>query len=61
MAPYKQILIRKVFNKLLNTTASYLSKLSEKQGGYAGRISESGAIKLESDVVGVVDMVVRGE
>jgi len=40
--------------------ASYLSKLLAKRRGYARRISELGAITLESDVVGVVDVVVRG-
>jgi len=61
MTPYKRILTGKVFNKLLNTTASYFSKLLEKRiWGYAGRISELGAIGLERDVAGVVGVVVRG-
>ncbi|CUS11512.1 unnamed protein product [Tuber aestivum] len=61
MTPYKRILTEKVFNKLLNTTASYFSKLLEKRiWGYAGRISELGAIRLERDVAGVVGVVVRG-
>ncbi|PWW74812.1 COG4-domain-containing protein [Tuber magnatum] len=61
MTPYKRILTEKVFNKLLNTTASYSSKLLEKRiWGYAGRISELGAIRLERDVAGVVGVVVRG-
>ena len=60
MALYKRILIGKSFHKLLNTTASYLSELAEKRREYAGIISELGAIKLESDAVGVVDIVVRG-
>ena len=45
---------------MLNNTASCLSKLLEKRGGCAKRISESGAIKLESDVAGVVDVVASG-
>jgi len=36
MAPYKRILMGEIFNKLLNTTAGYLSELSEKRRGYAG-------------------------
>src|SRR5712664_3257900 len=61
MIPYKRILTGKGFNKLLNTTASYLSKLLEKRiWGYAGRISELGAIRLEKDIAGVLDVVVRG-
>ena len=59
MAPYKRILTRKVFNKLLNTRASYLSKLLEKRRRYVRRISELGVIKLESDVAGIMDVVVR--
>jgi len=38
----------------LNTTASYFAKLLEKRRGYTGRISELGAIKLESDLAGIV-------
>ena len=61
MAPYKPILIGKFFNKLPNTKASYLPERSEKRRGYAGGISELGAIKVESDVAGLVDVVVRCE
>ncbi|PUU81814.1 hypothetical protein B9Z19DRAFT_1121716 [Tuber borchii] len=60
MAPYKRILTEKVFDKLLDATVSYLSKSPEKRRGYAGRISELGAIRLGSDVAVVVDAVVRG-
>ncbi|CAZ84937.1 unnamed protein product [Tuber melanosporum] len=61
ITPYKRILTEKIFNRLLNTTASYFSKLLEKRiWGYAGRISELGAIRLERDVAGVVGVVVRG-
>lgn len=61
MTPYKRILTVKMFNKLLNTTASYFSKLLEKRiWGYSGRINELGAIRLERDVAGVVGVVVRG-
>lgn len=61
ITPYKRILTEKTFNKLLNTTASYFSKLLEKRiWGYAGRINELGAIRLERDVAGVVGVVVRG-
>lgn len=59
IALYKRILTRKVFNKLLNTRASYLFKLLEKRRGYVRRISKLGVIKLESDVAGVMDVVVR--
>lgn len=59
MAPYKRILGKKVFNNLLNIMASYLSKRLEKRRGYARRISELGTIGLESDISGVVDVVVR--
>ena len=37
-----------------------LSKFLEKRRRYARRSGELGAIKLESDVSGVVDVVVRG-
>lgn len=61
MTPYKRVLTEKCFNKLLNTTAMYFSKLLEKRiWGYSGRISELGAIRLERDVAGVVGVVVRG-
>ena len=61
MAPYKRILIGKFFSKLLNTKVSYLPERSEKRRGYAGGISELRAIKVECDVAGVVDVVVRCE
>lgn len=61
MIPYKRVLTEKCFNKLLNTTAAYFSRLLEKRiWSYAGRINELGAIRLERDVVGVVGVVVRG-
>ena len=53
-------IVARFSSKLLNTTAGNLSGLSEKQRGYAGRLSELGATKLESDVAGVVDVVVWG-
>lgn len=61
MTPYKRVLTEKCFNKLLNTTAAYFSRLLEKRiWGYSGRINELGAIRLERDVAGVVGVVVRG-
>lgn len=57
----KRILTGKVFDKLLNTMANYLSRpLAKRIWGYAGRISELGAIRLESGVGGAVDVVVKG-
>ena len=49
--------IGKFFSKLLNTMASYLSELSEKRRGYAGRISEWEPSNFESEVAGIVDVV----
>lgn len=61
MIPYKRVLTEKCFNKLLNTTAAYFTRLLEKRiWGYSGRINELGAIRLERDVAGVVGVVVRG-
>lgn len=61
MTPYKKVLTEKVFGRLLGTTAGYLARLLEKRiWGYAGRVSELGAIRLERDVAGVVGVVVRG-
>lgn len=61
MTPYKRILTARMYSKLLGTTAGYFSRLLEKRvWGYAGRINELGAIRLERDVAGVVGVVVRG-
>lgn len=61
MTPYKRILTARMYSKLLGTTAAYFARLLEKRvWGYAGRINELGAIRLERDVAGVVGVVVRG-
>ncbi|KAH0610841.1 uncharacterized protein H6S33_011268 [Morchella sextelata] len=61
MTPYKRILTARMYSKLLGTTAGYFARLLEKRvWGYAGRINELGAIRLERDVAGVVGVVVRG-
>ena len=45
---------------MLNTKANYLAELSKKRRGYTRRINELGAIKLDRDVAGVVDVLLRG-
>ncbi|KAL8805993.1 MAG: hypothetical protein Q9182_001650 [Xanthomendoza sp. 2 TL-2023] len=49
------------FERLLTTTISYLADVLEKRiWGYYGRVNEYGAIRLERDISGLVNIVVRG-
>ncbi|KAL8677911.1 MAG: hypothetical protein Q9186_005693 [Xanthomendoza sp. 1 TL-2023] len=49
------------FERLLTTTVSYLADVLEKRiWSYYGRIHEYGAIRLERDISGLVNIVVRG-
>ncbi|KAL8805935.1 MAG: hypothetical protein Q9200_005239 [Gallowayella weberi] len=49
------------FERLLTTTVSYLADVLEKRiWSYYGRVNEYGAIRLERDIRGLVNIVVRG-
>ncbi|KAH0565777.1 hypothetical protein GP486_000822 [Trichoglossum hirsutum] len=59
--PLNRILTERNFDKLLSTTASYLSRVLEKRiWAYYGRVNELGAVRLERDIAGVVGTVIRG-
>ncbi|KAL8817222.1 MAG: hypothetical protein Q9223_003903 [Gallowayella weberi] len=49
------------FERLLTTTVSYLADVLERRiWSYYGRVNEYGAIRLERDIRGLVNIVVRG-
>jgi hypothetical protein len=59
--PLNRLLTERNFDKLLSTTASYLSRVLEKRiWSYYGRVNELGAVRLERDIAGVVGTVIRG-
>jgi len=59
--PIKRISTDRNYDKLLSATVSHLSKQLEKRiWSYYGRINELGAIKLERDVTGIVNVAVKG-
>lgn len=60
MTPIRRILTARNFEKLLSTTATYLSKVLEKRiWGYHGRVNELGAVRLERDIANIVGVVVK--
>jgi hypothetical protein len=59
--PLNRLLTERNFDRLLSTTASYLSRVLEKRiWSYYGRVNELGAVRLERDVASVVSTVIRG-
>ncbi|KAI9846948.1 MAG: hypothetical protein M1838_001084 [Thelocarpon superellum] len=62
MKPMRRLLTERSYNKLLASTAGYVSsKILEKRlWAYHGRVSALGALRLERDVAAIVGVVVRG-
>ncbi|KZF22350.1 COG4-domain-containing protein [Xylona heveae TC161] len=59
--PFARILTARNIDKLLNVTATYLSRLLEKRiWSYHGRINELGAVRLERDIANLVTVVTSG-
>ncbi|KAL8882884.1 MAG: hypothetical protein Q9198_000187 [Flavoplaca austrocitrina] len=59
--PIARIFTNGNHERLLNTTISYLADVLEKRiWSYYGRINDYGAIRLERDIAGLVNIVVRG-
>jgi len=59
--PIKRIATDCNYDKLLSATISHLSKQLEKRiWSYYGRMNELGAIKLERDITGIVNIAVKG-
>lgn len=61
MTPLRRILTERNYDKLLSTTATYLSnKVLEKRiWSYHGRVNELGAVRLERDVANIISAVVK--
>ena len=59
--PIKRIATDRNYDKLLSATVSHLSKQLEKRiWSFYGRINELGAIKLERDMTGIINVAVKG-
>ncbi|KAL8907033.1 MAG: hypothetical protein Q9207_001645 [Kuettlingeria erythrocarpa] len=59
--PIKRIFTDGNFERLLFTTISYLAEVLEKRiWSYYGRINDLGAVRLERDIVSLINVVVRG-
>ncbi|KAL9042989.1 MAG: hypothetical protein Q9180_000189 [Flavoplaca navasiana] len=59
--PIARIFTNGNHERLLNTTISYLADVLEKRiWSYYGRINDYGSIRLERDIAGLVNIVVRG-
>jgi len=59
--PIKRIATDRVYDKLLTSTINHLSKQLEKRiWSHYGRVNELGAIRLERDVTGIVNIAVKG-
>lgn len=59
--PVASIFTNSNYERLLNTVVSYLADVLEKRiWSYYGRINDYGAIRLERDIAGLVNIVVRG-
>lgn len=62
MKPIARLMTPGTFGSLLDTTANYLSKVLEKRVlSSSGRTSAYGAIRIERDFTGIVDIVARGD
>ncbi|OCL14679.1 golgi transport complex subunit Cog4 [Glonium stellatum] len=59
--PIKRILTPANFDRLLVTSANYLSNALEKRiRSYYGRVNELGAVRLERDIAGIINAAVAG-
>ncbi|KAJ6446034.1 Leo1-like protein [Purpureocillium lavendulum] len=62
MKALARLMTSSTYSHLLDITARYLSKVLEKRIlSYAGRTTGFGAIRMERDFTGIVDMVARGD
>lgn len=62
MKPIARIMTPSTFSSLLDQTASYLSKILEKRIlSSSGKTSAYGAIRIERDFTGIVDIIARGD
>ncbi|KAI0596643.1 COG4 transport protein-domain-containing protein [Biscogniauxia sp. FL1348] len=61
MKPIARLMTPKMFTALMDTTATYLSRVLEKRvWSYSGKTNAYGAIRLERDFSGIVSTVSRG-
>ncbi|KAI1485486.1 COG4 transport protein-domain-containing protein [Biscogniauxia mediterranea] len=61
MKPIARLMTAKMFTALMDTTATYLSRVLEKRvWSYSGKTNAYGAIRLERDFSGIVSTVSRG-
>ena len=59
--PLARVLTGPNFEKLLGAVASYVAEALERRvWGYYGRVNALGAVRLERDVAGIMNVVVRG-
>ncbi|GAB7355415.1 hypothetical protein MBLNU459_g5931t1 [Dothideomycetes sp. NU459] len=59
--PIKRILTERNYDRLISATTIYLSKTLEKRiWSYYGRVNELGAVKMERDISGLVNVAVKG-
>lgn len=59
--PIKRIATDKIYDHLLTSTTAHLSKTLEKRiWSYYGRVNELGAVRMERDITGIVNIAVRG-
>ncbi|TWU74483.1 hypothetical protein ED733_005157 [Metarhizium rileyi] len=62
MKPIARIMTPGTFSTLLDTTARYLCKVLEKRIlSYAGKASPFGAVRIERDFTGIVNIVSKGD
>ena len=58
--PIERLLTRRTFEKLLVLVTSYLGEVLEKRiWSYYDRLSDSGAVRLERDIAGIINIAMR--
>lgn len=59
--PIKRIATNRNFGRLMELTTTHLSKQLEKRiWSYYGRMNELGAVKMERDITGIINVAVKG-
>ncbi|PHH88785.1 hypothetical protein CDD83_7048 [Cordyceps sp. RAO-2017] len=62
MKPIARLMTAKTYSVLLEMTARYLSRVLEKRMlSYSGKMAAFGAVRIERDFAGIVDIVSRGD